>query len=65
MQPMPKVGDRLSVFNFSSEPGPDGTVTEVRGTWVRLRKPLTSEQAQYWINVSMYPAFRILPPEDQ
>ena len=71
-QPMPKVGDDVSVYGFDNDQRHLGEVAEVRGTWVRLRVIHNvfddhgnsfnrDEDHRYWVDVSRFPAIKILP----
>jgi hypothetical protein len=62
-QPMPEVGDRITVSGVSNDQPYGGKVVEVRGTWVRLgdtKRPGDKKDAGFWVDVSRFPVIRIV-----
>lgn len=60
-QPMPEVGDRITVSGLSNDSPYGGKVEEVRGTWVRLgeKRPGDKKDAGFWVDVSRFPVIKI------
>lgn len=64
-QPMPEVGDLITVSGVSNQLFNDhhGKVVEVRGTWVRLgdpKRPGDKKDAGHWVDVSRFPVITIV-----
>ena len=62
-QPMPKVGNYVSLYGFDAHRSKHGVVAEVRGTWVRLgdpKRPGDKKDARHWVDVSRFPVITIV-----